>query len=87
LDEEYRAVVDHNVRMRKRQGFLTPLQRRLAWLTVVVMALYSPLVARLASDDSWMLSVTVAALVAFTIVMDDVESRRDIPRDIPTDEV
>jgi len=73
--------------MRKRQGFLTPLQRRLAWLTVVVMALYSPLVARLASDDSWMLSVTVAALVAFTIVMDDVESRRDITRDIPTDEV
>jgi len=70
-----------------QQGFLTPLQRRLAWLTVVVMALYSPLVARLASDDSWMLSLTVAALVAFTIIMDDVESRRAVTRDIPTDEV
>ena len=62
--------------MRRQEGFLTRAQRRLAWLGLTLMALYSPVVARVATDDSWMLSLTVAALIAFVVVMDDVERRR-----------
>ena len=70
---------------RRDNGFLTPAQRRGAWFLVLLMTAYAPVVARVLPDDSWLLSLTVGALVAFTIVMDDVQRRRRVSSDIPTD--
>jgi len=40
------------------------------------LALYAPLTAMLMPDDSWLLSITVAAMVGVVLVADDNERRR-----------
>ncbi len=62
--------------MRARSGILSQIQRRWAWVTFFLLAAYAPVVAVLLPDDTWLLSVTVAALVAFVIIVDDTERRR-----------
>ncbi|MGE5826938.1 MAG: hypothetical protein ACM30G_01055 [Micromonosporaceae bacterium] len=62
--------------MRGGTGFLSRRGRVWAWLGFLVMAAYAPVTAVLATDDSWLLSVTVAALVGVVIVADDTERRR-----------
>lgn len=57
-------------------GFLTPRQRKLAWLGFVLLALQAPVAAKLLPDDSWMLSIVVAIMVATVILADDVTRRR-----------
>jgi hypothetical protein len=60
----------------QRTGFLSRRQRRLAWAGFVTLAAEAPAMAAWVRDDSWMLSVTVAALVAVVIIADDTERRR-----------
>jgi hypothetical protein len=56
-------------------GFLSRGQRRLAWIGFGALAAEAPAVAAWARDDSWLLSVTVAGLVAVVIIADDAERR------------
>jgi hypothetical protein len=76
--------VDDTFPVREQQGILTRTRRRLAWIGFVLLAVNAPLVALAVPDDSWLLSVTVAALVAFVIIVDDV-LRRQAPRHVPPD--
>ncbi|MDT5026230.1 MAG: hypothetical protein QOE61_2656 [Micromonosporaceae bacterium] len=71
--------------MQKDVGVLGRNQRRWAWIAFLALALYAPvvayalnvpLVAYTMPSDTWMLSVTVAGLVAFVIIVDDVKRRR-----------
>ena len=71
--------------MQKDVGVLGRNQRRWAWATFLVLAAYSPFVAYALQaplvsytlpPDTWMLSVTVAGLVAVVIVIDDTKRRR-----------
>ena len=57
-------------------GFLSRGQRRLAWVGFGALAAEAPAMAAWARDDSWLLSVTVAGLVAVVIIADDAERRR-----------
>jgi hypothetical protein len=59
--------------VRKDVGIFGRKQRRWAWIGFLLLALHAPIVALLLPDDSWLLSVTVASLVAFVIIVDDVE--------------
>lgn len=60
-------------------GFLSDIQRRLAWLAFVVAALQAPLAAELIDDASWFIAVVVALIVATVILTDDVYRRRPEP--------
>jgi hypothetical protein len=62
--------------MRGRQGILSRIQRRWAWAGFLLLVVDGPIVAMISDDDSWMMSLTVASLVAFVILIDDVERRR-----------
>ena len=62
-----------NVRVRKDVGIFGRRQRRWAWVGFILLALHAPVAALLLPDDSWLLSITVASLVAFVIIVDDVE--------------
>ena len=64
---------------------LTPKRRRLAWIAFVLLLMYAPLVAYLVNGplelytlprDSWLLPATVAGLVGFVLIIDDVERRK-----------
>jgi hypothetical protein len=57
-------------------GILGRRQRTLAWVGLIALAAHAPLVAWVKPGDSWLLSVVVAAIVAFVIVIDDVYRRR-----------
>jgi hypothetical protein len=57
-------------------GILGRRQRILTWIGFVALAAHAPLVAWVKPGDSWLLSVVVAAIVAFVIVIDDVYRRR-----------
>ncbi len=60
-------------------GILGRRQRILAWVVFVAVAAHAPLVAWAKPGDSWLLSVVVAGIVAFVIVIDDVYRRRPAP--------
>ncbi|MEU1602725.1 hypothetical protein [Micromonospora matsumotoense] len=62
--------------MQQGSGFLTPRQRRLAWLGFLLAAVQAPVAARFASDDSWLFSLCVALMVATVIIADDAGRRR-----------
>lgn len=62
--------------MRGQQGILSRVQRRWAWVGFLLLLVNSPVVAWASTDDSWMMSLTVASIVAFVIIIDDVERRR-----------
>lgn len=62
--------------MRHASGFLTPRQRRLAWLGFVLAALQAPVSARLVDDGSWLFSVVVSIMVATVILADDAARRQ-----------
>jgi hypothetical protein len=62
--------------VREQQGILSRVQRRWAWIGFILLAINSPIVALAIHDDSWLLSVTVAAIVAFVIIIDDSQRRR-----------
>lgn len=62
--------------MRGETGVLSPRGRVWAWVGFVALALYAPLTAMLMPDDSWLLSITVAAMVGVVLVADDNERRR-----------
>jgi len=57
-------------------GFLTPRQRRLAWLGFVLVACQAPVAAKMLPDDSWLFSIVVALMVATVIMADDSMRRR-----------
>jgi hypothetical protein len=66
-------------------GVLGRRQRRWAWIGFVAMASYAPLVAYALNAplveygmpaDTWMLSITVAGLIAFVLIVDDIERRK-----------
>lgn len=66
-------------------GVLTSRRRRWAWVAFVVLLLYAPVEAYLVNgpfaiytmpSDSWLLSATVAGLVGFVLIVDDIERRR-----------
>jgi hypothetical protein len=69
----------------KPLGVLTRTRRRWAWVAFVGLLLYAPVEAYLVNgpfvlykmpSDSWLLSATVAALVGFVLIVDDIERRR-----------
>jgi hypothetical protein len=70
--------------VREQQGILNRVQRRWAWVGFILLVINTPIVALASTDDSWMMSVTVAALVAFVIIIDDVQRHR-APADPPLD--
>jgi hypothetical protein len=72
--------------VRGHEGILTRIQRRWAWVGFLLLAINSPVVALLSTDDSWLLSVTVGAIVAFVILIDDVQRRRAPVDDRPDPE-
>lgn len=57
-------------------GFLTPRQRRFAWLGFLLLACQAPLSAKMLPDDSWLFSIVVALMVATVIMVDDAMRRR-----------
>jgi hypothetical protein len=66
-------------------GVLTARRRRWAWVAFVLLLLYAPVEAYLVKGpfavytlppDSWLLSPTVAGLVGFVLILDDVERRK-----------
>jgi hypothetical protein len=57
--------------MHESSGILTRRQRRWAWLGFLATATNAPVAARFLTDDSWLLSATVSAMVAFVIIIDD----------------
>jgi hypothetical protein len=71
--------------VQKDTGMLGRKRRRLAWLAFAALLAYAPLMAYLVRGplalytippDTWMLSVTVAGLVGFVLIVDDTERRR-----------
>lgn len=74
-------------RHRHDNGFLGPRRRRLAWIGFLLLAAYTPVVAWLTPDDSWLMPIAVAGVVGYVIIVDDVLRRRpDTPtRDHPVD--
>ncbi|MEU8262105.1 hypothetical protein AB0C02_15945 [Micromonospora sp. NPDC048999] len=70
--------------MRQGSGFLTPRQRRLAWLGFVLAAAQAPVAAKLVSDGSWLFSLVVALMVATVIIADD--ARRRQPANAPSND-
>jgi hypothetical protein len=69
---------------RVRKGILRPGQRRLAWVGFLLLAAYAPLVAWLQPGDTWLMPITVAGLVGYLLVVDDVLRRRSAG-DAPVD--
>jgi hypothetical protein len=67
---------DGDIPPRPGQGILSRRQRVLAWVGFLVMAAYAPVMAYAMPDDTWLLSVTIAAIVAFVILVDDRERHR-----------
>ena len=65
--------------MRREMGVLGPRQRRLAWLAFMTLAAHAPFVAYSVPDDTWVLSIAVAGLVAYVIVVDDIQRRKPHP--------
>jgi hypothetical protein len=57
-------------------GFLTQRQRRFAWLGFLLLACQAPVSAKMLPDDSWLLSIVVALMVATVIMADDAMRRR-----------
>jgi hypothetical protein len=71
--------------VKKDLALLSRRRRVYAWLTFVALLAYTPIMGYLVNGplalytiprDTWMLSVTVAGLVGFVLVVDDVERRR-----------
>jgi hypothetical protein len=65
----------------RSEGFLSPRQRRLAWLGFFLAAFQAPLAANLIDDASWLFAVVVALVVATVILADDVTRRRPVTAD------
>jgi hypothetical protein len=72
--------IDETFPVREQQVILSRVQRRWAWVGFFLLVINSPFVALVIHDDSWLLSVTVAAIVAFLIIIDDAQRRR-VPAD------
>ncbi|SBT37953.1 hypothetical protein [Micromonospora auratinigra] len=64
--------------MQQGTGFLTPRQRRLAWLGFLLAAVQAPVAAKLVSDSSWLFSLVVALMVATVILADDTMRRQPV---------
>ncbi|WP_433532466.1 hypothetical protein ACQPYA_10740 [Micromonospora sp. CA-263727] len=62
--------------MHQGPGFLTPRQRRLAWLGFLLVAAQAPVSAKLSADSSWLFCLVVALMVATVIIADDAARRR-----------
>jgi hypothetical protein len=62
--------------MQQGSGFLTPRQRRLAWLGFLLAAVQAPVAAKLVSDSSWLFSLVVALMIATVILADDTMRRQ-----------
>ncbi|SBT39527.1 hypothetical protein [Micromonospora narathiwatensis] len=62
--------------MQQGSGFLTPRQRRLAWLGFLLTAVQAPVAAKLVPDGSWLFSLVVALMVATVIIADDARRRQ-----------
>ncbi len=58
-------------------GISNVRQRRWAWLAFALLALNAPVTAfAFPDDDTWAMSIAVAGLVAYLLVVDDVLRRR-----------
>ena len=64
----------------RSEGFLSPRQRRLAWLGFLLAAFQAPLAATFINDASWLFAVVVALIVATVILADDAYRRRPAPK-------
>lgn len=62
--------------MRQAPGFLSPRQRRLAWVGFILAASQAPVAARLVDDASWLFSLVVSVMVATVILADDAVRRQ-----------
>lgn len=89
-----RGFIDETFRVQKGVGVLGRRQRRWAWIGFGAMALYAPLVAYALHAplmeygipaDTWMLSITVAGLIAFVLIVDDIERRKASRRPAESD--
>lgn len=70
-----------------QKGILGQRQRRLAWIGFLLLAAYSPVVAWLTADDTWLMPLAVAGVTGYVIIVDDVlRHRAGTPtRDRPVD--
>ena len=80
---------DETFRVQKDFGVLGLRRRRLAWVAFVALLTYAPVVAYLVRGplalytiprDTWLLSATVAGLVGYVLIVDDVERRKAVRR-------
>ena len=93
--ETFRVHDDMSGQPARRLGVLTPRRRRWAWAAFVALLLYAPVEAYLVNGplalytmppDSWLLSATVAGLVGFVLIVDDIERRKAAPPAAPAGE-
>jgi hypothetical protein len=95
--ETFRVHDDKSGRPAHRLGVLTPRRRRWAWVAFVALLLYAPVEAYLVNgplaqytmpSDSWLLSATVAGLVGFVLIVDDIDRRKEAraPTPVPDEE-
>jgi hypothetical protein len=68
------------MRVRGDKGVLSRTQRRWAWIGMLTLAANAPFVALRMPDDTWMLSIVVALLVAMVILVDDRDRQRQRQR-------
>lgn len=74
-------------RVQTGMGILGRKQRVLAWIGFFALTAYGIFLAYSSGGlkeyglppDTWMLSVTVAGLIAFVLIVDDVERRKSQP--------
>jgi len=64
-------------------GFLTTVQRRIAWVAFLLLAIQTPIAAKALTDDSWTMSLAVAGLVAVVILADETYRGQKVRRDTP----
>jgi hypothetical protein len=55
----------------QHQRLLTGRRRPIAWLTFLALAAYTPVMAWLARDDTWLFPLAVAAMVGYVLIVDD----------------
>jgi hypothetical protein len=78
-------ILDETLRVHEDFGVMSPRRRRMAWVAFVSLIVYGPVVAYLVRGplaqytiphDTWLLSATVAGLVGYVLIVDDIESRK-----------
>ncbi len=58
-------------------------RRRHAWVVFLLLAAYTPALAFLTRDDSWLFPLAVAGMVGYVIIIDDQLRRRAVRSEQP----